>query len=214
MSGNVNINHCNFINNTKYSSHGAAIQYLSNYANSQIAINNCNFTKNSGALSIIFIGQLEIPLYTMHRIYILNNSYLYDNQGTSIRLFNQNLYITGKSVFSNNTAENGPGIFTTDHSNIVFSKHSTTIFDSNTALNSGGAIYLANYSQMIFEEKSIVLLIRIMSQMELGDPLALIIQKSYSRKVLLYILITTWLNMVELCILMIILILYLIKTVQ
>ena len=138
MSGNVNINHCNFINNTNYSGHGAAIKYLSNYADSQITtMNNCNFTNNSGALSIIFIGQLEIPL---HGIFILNNSYFYDNQGTSIYLFNQNLYITGKSLFCNNTAENGPGIFATDHSNIIFSNHSTTIFDNNTALNSGGRL--------------------------------------------------------------------------
>ena len=108
MSGNVNINHCNFVNNTNYNSHGTAIQYLSNCTDTQIAIiNNCNFVNNSGALSIIFIGKLEIPL---HGIFILNNSYFYDNQGTSIYLFNQNLYITGKCLFSNNTAENGAGI--------------------------------------------------------------------------------------------------------
>ena len=151
MSGDVNINHCKFVNNTNYSNHGVAIQCSSNnyHTNSQlVSVNNCNFTNNSNAFSIIYIGQHKIP---MNEIFVINNSYFYDNQGTSIYLSNQNLYIRGKGMFSNNSAENGSGIFATDHSNIIFSNHSNILFDNNTAMNSGGAIYLANYSQCIFE---------------------------------------------------------------
>ena len=153
MSGDANIHHCKFMNNSNYISHGAAICYSSYHLDSQLAltINNCNFTNNVGGISIIYIEQLTSPVYG---ISIINNSHFYDNQGISVFLSNQNLCIMGKSSFTGNTAENGGGIFATNHSIITFSSHSITTFDDNTAVNSGAAVYLTYYTRVLFEGKS------------------------------------------------------------
>ena len=152
MSGDANIHHCKFMNNSNHIGYGAAICYSSYYLDSQLAltISNCNFTNNVDAVSIIYI-ELASPAYG---ISIINNSYFYDNQGISVFLSNQNLWIMGKSSFTGNTAENGAGIFATNHSTITFSSHSITTFDDNTAVNSGAAIYLTYYNRVLFEGKS------------------------------------------------------------
>ena len=168
MSGDANINHCKFVNNTSnFSGHGAAICYLSSYSNFKlvVTINNCIFTNNVGAVGIIYIKQLKTSIYS---IFILNNSNFYENQGMSIFLSNQNLHITGKNSFINNTAENGAGIFATNHSTVTFSSHSATKFNHNTAMNSGGAIYLINCTRVLFEGKSEVLFNRNIATKEDG----------------------------------------------
>ena len=58
--GDVNINHCKFVNNSHYRGHGAAISYSSNIViNSPtpflFQICNCNFTHNEGTYSLVYI---------------------------------------------------------------------------------------------------------------------------------------------------------------
>ena len=65
-------------------------------------------------------------------------------------LSNQDLYINGNLEFSNNIAENGGGIFVSDHSNVIFHKNTTVSFTSNIATNNGGAIFLTNHSSVLF----------------------------------------------------------------
>ena len=152
--GDTEINHYKFLSNSVYTGHGTAIYYSSNYSDPQLPfkINNCNFTNNVDAISIIYAEQLKIQVNGI--FILLNHSHFYDNQGISFFLSNHNLQITGNSTFTNNTAENGAAIFAANNSIITFSSHSTVIFNHNTAKNSGGAIYLTNYSLALFEGTS------------------------------------------------------------
>ena len=149
MLGDTKINHCKFVNNINIG-HGAAL-YYSSYSQLALIINNCNFTNNVGAASIVYIGQLASLNYS---ISILNNSHFYDNQGIPVYLSNQNLCVMGNSSFSENTAENGAGIFATNHSTITFSNHSSTTFDHNTAVKNGVAVYITYYTRVLFDGNS------------------------------------------------------------
>ena len=58
ISGNVYINNCQFTHNKYHKGHGAAIYYTSSPEQStqvQLVINNCNFTFNGPAESVVYI---------------------------------------------------------------------------------------------------------------------------------------------------------------
>ena len=148
--GRAKINHCKFLNSSNHIGHGAAL-YYSSYSQLALTINDCNFTNNVGAASIVYIEQLESLNYG---ISILNNSHFYDNQGISVYLTNQNLCIMGNGSFNENRAKHGAGIFATNHSTITFSSHSSTTFDHNTAVDGGAAIYITYYTRVLFEGNS------------------------------------------------------------
>ena len=150
MLGDAKINHCKFVNNSNHIDRGAFL-YYSSYSQHALTINNCNFTNNVGAASIVYIEQLDSLNYG---ISILNNSHFYDNQGISVYLSNQNLYIMGNSSFNKNRAKYGAGIFATNRSTITFSNHSSTTFDHNTAVDSGAAIYVTYYTRVLFDGNS------------------------------------------------------------
>ena len=138
---NITINHCIFMNNNLYSGHGAAI-YYSLSSNNTITVNNCNFSYNDRASLIYIING--------NTIYI-NNSSFYNNQGVPIHLTNYvKLQIYGKVSFENNVADNGAGIYVSDHSTITFDKNLTVKFNNNTAIN--GSIYSKASSNVTFKE--------------------------------------------------------------
>ena len=159
MDSNILISHCTFMNNNHYRGRGAAIYYssikrdfllpsLQYYYNNTFTINNCNFSYNQGAArSLIFIES-----YLNHdNVYDINNSNFYNNQGVPIYLTNYvKLHIYGKVSFENNLADNGAGIYISDHSTISFGKNSTVKFNNNTAIN--GTIYSKASSNVTFIE--------------------------------------------------------------
>ena len=159
VSGGVNIKHCKFVNNEHTCrEHGAAIYYSSNcteYSKDQLIISDCHFTDNSGYASLIFLENLSNNPCCKSNI--LQNSDFSENQMTCIYLSNQNLYIKGSVLFENNEAENGAGIFISDHSNITFGKASNVMFAQNTATINGGAIYVNNWSSVVFENNAHVM---------------------------------------------------------
>ena len=59
VSGHVNINYCNFLSNKQYKGHGTAVHYSSNMLSSSLnlIINNCNFSYNKRAKSVVYFGQ-------------------------------------------------------------------------------------------------------------------------------------------------------------
>ena len=127
---NILIDNFIFINNNLYRGHGTAIYYSISF-NSTITVNNCNFSYNDGASLIYIINE--------NNIYI-NNCTFYNNQGASIYLTNHvKLHIYGKVSFENNVADNGAGIYISDHSTITFGENSTVKFNNNKAIN--GTIY-------------------------------------------------------------------------
>ena len=147
MSREVSISDCNFLYNNQYKGHGAAIHYSSNITHAyplKFVIDNCTFSYNEGAESIVYLGQSSTKLYEpLH----LHNSSFYHNKGVPIYLSHQNLHITGSIEICSNIAENGSGILISDYSNVIFHKNTKILFRNNAA-NNGGAIYLTNRSSI------------------------------------------------------------------
>ena len=159
VSGDVNINNCNFVNNSHYRGHGAAIHYLYRYNtkefyHSQFAftIHNCNFTNNKHVKSLVYVKN---RLLEYHKI-IFNNSVFSYNEGISVYALNHKIYINGKVLFQNNVAEDGAGIYISNHSTVIFDVNSNVTFYQNFADIRGGAVFLSKYSLCLFDNKSIV----------------------------------------------------------
>ena len=154
LLGDVNINHCRFINNTDYGGHGVAIHYSSKYATSSsqitFVIGNCNFTHND-ATSLVYINA-----QTEDTNILLCNSSFHNNHGRSVYLSNQTLHINGKVIFENNVAYDGAGIYINNFSNVIFDKKSNVKFTDNSVYRSGAAIFLNDYSSVLFDQNSVV----------------------------------------------------------
>ena len=122
VTGDVNINHCQFAYNSHYRGHGAAVHYLSNhetYHQLIFQITNCNFTYNEGAKSLIYIENKKSQRFKSISFYHFSFCH---NQGTSIYVVNQKLNFNGKLLFLNNTAKYGAGIHISNKSFVIFGK--------------------------------------------------------------------------------------------
>ena len=151
MIGELNINHCNFLSNNQYEGHGTAIHYsLNNMLTSSVIfmIASCNFFYNEKAKSVLYFGQSSAKLSAYVN---LQNSKFYYNRAVPIYLSNQRLYISGNIEFDGNIAENGGGIFISNHSDVIFHRSARVNFTHNRASN-GGAIFLTNHSSIVFKE--------------------------------------------------------------
>ena len=141
MLGDVSINNCMFMNNSHYRGHGAAVHYSSSTNNDTInyslEIKNCNFSYNN-IKSLVYLEN-ENKCDEM----ILNNSTFIDNQGISVYAINHKIYLNGKVSFKNNTAENGAGVYISDHSTVTF-------------VNNSEAVFLRNHSSIICDQNSAV----------------------------------------------------------
>ena len=153
-SGDMKIYHCQFINNTEYRGHGAAIHYsFDNATNSQLTLVliNCNFTHNEGAISLVHInGQTKDTNIS------LCNSSFHNNHGISVYLSSNILRINGEVLFENNVAENGAGIYVNDFSKVIFNDNTNVKFANNSVSRNGAAIFLKDYSSMLFNHNSTV----------------------------------------------------------
>ena len=153
VSGDVNINHCNFVYNNHYRGHGAAIHYSSsNVTNrhqlSVFTIGGCNFAYNY-AKSLVYIENT----ISRHNVTIRYTKFCH-NQGVSVYAVSQNIYLTGKNLFQNTTAKTGTAIHISDHSTVIFSENSDVTFTQNFAKDRGGTVFLRNYSNVIFDQNS------------------------------------------------------------
>ena len=161
ISGDVNVNHCKFVNNTYYRGHGVAISYSSNNIMNHpipflFQICNCNFTHNEGAESFVYI---ENRMTGISNSITLCDSIFYHNQGVSIYVVNQKLYLNGKNLLENNTAQKGVGIYISDLSTVIFGRNSYAAFIQNSAHDYGGAIYSANNGNIFFKDNSTTMFI-------------------------------------------------------
>ena len=154
MSGDVNINYCNFLYNKQYEGHGTAIHYSSNdmlISSLKLMIAGCNFSHNKRAKSIIYFGHWSAKVCEYLK---LQDSKFYRNKGVPIYLSNHDLHINGNIEFFNNIAKNGGGIYISDHSNVIIHKSAVINFTYNKATNNGGAIFLTNHSSILFDDHS------------------------------------------------------------
>ena len=159
VSGDVNITNCNFVNNSHYRGHGAAIHYSSMYSAKKsfydqfvFTLNHCNFTNNRHVTSLVYV---ENRLFKYHKI-IFNNSIFSSNQGIPLYVINHKIYISEEILFQSNIAEDGAGIYISDHSTVIFGKTSNVTFTQNLANVRGGVIFLTNNSTCLFGHNSIV----------------------------------------------------------
>ena len=109
-----------------------------NFPPSLFKVCNCNFTHNEGAKSLVYIKN-GIP--ELNNNITLCDSIFYHNQGASIYVINQKVYLKGKVLFQNNRAKIGTGIYIGDNSTAVFGRNSDVEFIQNSADCYGGAIY-------------------------------------------------------------------------
>ena len=162
VSGDVNIKHCKFLNSIhSHREHGTAIHYSSNcteFTKERLTISDCDFTDNIGIASLIYLER-HINNSKWCESITLQNSKFDNNRGVCVYLSNQNLYIKGNVTFDSNIAENGAGIFISDHSNVKFGKASNVMFAQNRATVNGGALHVNNWSSVVFESNAHVMFI-------------------------------------------------------
>ena len=154
-TGDVNIDHCEFVHNSHYRGHGAAIHYSSsNVTNGSVfMISDCNFAYNS-AKSLVYTDN---TISKHKNIISFHSAKFCHNQGVSVYAVNENYILNGKIAFYSNRAENGTGIYISDHSTVTFSETSYVTFTQNLAKFIGGTIFLRNYSNVIFDKYSKVI---------------------------------------------------------
>ena len=161
----VTINDCRFVMNTNhYQGYSAVIYYSSrriNSSNLTVSFKHCYFGSNEGAKSVIYFytdpydnNRYFTYVYDV-QIYLINTSF-YNNQGVPIYLSHQNLHINGEVLFENNVAENGAGIYMSNHSTVIFGENSNTKFINNSVYHNGAAIFLSDHSNVIFDNNSTV----------------------------------------------------------
>ena len=124
ISGDVNIIHCQFVNNTHFRNSGAAIYHYSSrqatdHPQLLLAISYCNFSYNSNAQSLIY---LRNKTSAHNNSITISHSKFCHNEGSPIYMENHKLYLNGILLFLNNTAEQGAGIRITSHSTLMFGK--------------------------------------------------------------------------------------------
>ena len=157
--GDVSISHCNFMYNNYHRGHGTAIHYLSgivaNTCRLLFTITNCSFIYNKGAKSLVYIennaGRNDDISFQF--------SQFHHNQGVSIYVVNQKLYLHRTILFWNNTAEDGAGIYVSNHSTVIFGRNSTVAFVKNSANYRGGAIFLINNCSIVFDQNSTAIML-------------------------------------------------------
>ena len=141
----IHAKNCNFMNNNKYRGHGAVIQLSQLFFISWLIINNCNFSNNGAAKSVIYIQRV-------HNSFLYHSNF-YNNQGVPIYLSNYaDLHISGNVLFENNVAEDGAGIHISDDSSFIFHENSVVKFNNNKATN--GTIYSKVSSNITFTANS------------------------------------------------------------
>ena len=158
----VNINDCKFVMSTNiYQGYSAVIYYTrtADYSKLTVSFNHCYFRSNEGAKSVIYFDKYSYPEYSQYtydmQIYLINSSF-YNNQGVSIYLSKQTLHINGEVLFENNVAENGAGIYMSNHSTVIFDENSNTKFINNSVYYNGAAVFLNNHSSILFDNNSTV----------------------------------------------------------
>ena len=111
----------------------------------RVVINSCSFNRNQMTLTEDkkAIGQGCIYAKEVTLVLIANNAFMY-NTGTAIVLDSSSLTFadSSSSVFQNNSGTDGGAIAMYGSSWIELEKDSNLLFDQNSALRKGGAIYV------------------------------------------------------------------------
>ena len=94
-------------------------------------INSCSFIDNKGAKSIIYI---EKSIEYMNSNITFTDSFFHGNEGTCIVLINEKLHFNGNTLFENNRGNQGPGMYISENSTIIFGQNSNVLLYLFTTL--------------------------------------------------------------------------------
>ena len=120
VQGDVSINHCQFIYNSHYRGHGAAVHYSStNNPWFSLKIDKCDFNNNKDGKSLVYI---ENKHSKYNNDIIISSSHFCHNQLTPIFVAHQQIRLGGSILFINNSAKQGAGIYISAHSTVIFGK--------------------------------------------------------------------------------------------
>ena len=148
----INIEYCEFTQNTIRDDHGAALYYSSSKDQENVfTINNCNFSNNRAKSAVYVHGRYGLTREFLH----INNSVFSYNQAVPLYIIDQHVWINGNVHFQGNHAESGGGIFL-DHTELILADDSNVTFSSNTA-NQGCAIYITNTANITFKGRCMVM---------------------------------------------------------
>ena len=157
VSGYVNITNCIFMNSNHYKGHGTSIVIVGIIRNESLnvfTVNNCDFSSNKGAMSVLYITEYYLNFIEYAIVYLINSSF-HNNEGASIYLSPlHTFHIIGEIWLQNNVAEDGAGIYISGFSTIVFGSNSDIKFINNTVYNNGAAIFINRNSNAIFDHNS------------------------------------------------------------
>ncbi|XP_065895376.1 outer membrane protein A-like isoform X2 [Dysidea avara] len=159
MLGNVYINNCQFTHNKYHKGHGTAIYYTTSseqHTQVQLVINNCNFTFNGPAESVVYIDNSNNKVNG--HISLLQNSTFIQNKGVPIYISHTSLLLNNSVSFKDNKATTGGGIYSRN-SIIKFDDKCNVSFYSNSVSNKGGAIY-QTHSKMFIRMNTVVMFVR------------------------------------------------------
>ena len=146
-------NYITLSNSIFLSNKGIAIFVL----NHKLCLNGKNSFQNNRARKAagIYISDHSTIVFGEHsNVAFINNSA--DNNGAAVFMTNySNMLVdqNSKITFSNNHATQGI-IYSEDNSNIKFTATCEVIFNNNSAIKHGTAIYSINYSHVIFTGNS------------------------------------------------------------
>ena len=92
--------------------------------------------------------QSSIILISSVKQFTFRNCVFVDNNNTALLLYESNVYFEGLNIFKNNTARYGAALYLAGNSIVYLRPDAQVFFDSNTAWERGGAIYIAEGNEL------------------------------------------------------------------
>ena len=99
-------------------------------------------TDSSTRSSVNLIGSVER--------FVFRNCLFVDNNDSALLLYDSNVYFEGENIFKNNKARYGGAVYLAGNSIIYLPPNTRTVFDSNSALERGGALYLSGGDEVAY----------------------------------------------------------------
>ena len=144
--GNVSMHLYNttFVNNKGSSENHDSVLYIITGNDSIINISECNFYENMGGDNIVHIdsfAEFDFPLI-FSNVLINSSNFMSNKIGSVLKIAKCFLKFYFSTIFQHNLARIGAAIHLTEGSQIVVDDGATVLFNNNTALLRGGAIYI------------------------------------------------------------------------
>ena len=92
----------------------------------------------------------SINLISSVRRFIFRNCLFVDNNDSALLLYDSNVYFEGENIFKNNRANYGGAAYLAGNSIIYLPPNARTVFDGNSALERGGALYLTGGNEVAY----------------------------------------------------------------